>query len=379
MIEHIKTKGFKGFSIDEPVHQKTIYTGKNKSGKSSRSQAIALTILGYIPFAAKTNKKPADILNDFGVGDSLTTAITSNGVEFERHFSRSESGSVSQRLRVDQKKVSAQDFAVELSRAGDPRIVDVNDFMLMSDQKKIDVLFSLFPPDADLKSLESKIDKAKTKVNELQAKERTFLSVIQRLTASKNDIQLPAGSLPEIRANIEKLTAQVKAAQGNLKQIEIEEAKESAKADQKKSSQAEFDKIMKSKEAPFVPGDGKTSLAKIMLHDEFDKEVESYSPILTGMENLNLGGVYEPEAKNLVAKYAADEAVMSIQKIIDTMLDAGCDVCAGLMVAKQELTTTTVQTVPSKCRCPQSTICGTNSGHCEFFNVEDETCLYGKI
>ena len=73
------------------------------------------------------------------------------------------------------------------------------------------------------------------------------------------------------------------------------------------------------------------------------------------------------------------EAVISIQKIIDTMLDAGCDVCAGLMVAKQELTTTTVQTVPSKCRCPQSTICGTNSGHCEFFSVEDETCLYGKI
>ena len=311
MIEHIKTKGFKGFDISEPVHPKTIYTGKNKSGKSSRSHAIALTILGYIPFAAKTNKKAADILNDFGVGDSLTTAITLNGVEFERHFSRAGSGSVSQRLRVDQKKVSASDFAVDLSRAGDPRIVDVNDFMLMSDQKKIDVLFSLFPPDADLKSLESKIDNAKTTVNELQAKERTFLSVIQRLTASKNDIQLPAGSLPEIRANIEKLTGQVKDAQNNLKQIEIDEAKETAKADQKKSSQAEFDRIMESKEGPFVPREKSFEKQKLEFTDLADN-----SKFITGTEL---------------------EAMKSIQKIIETMIDADCSVCAALMVAKSEL------------------------------------------
>ena len=315
MIEHIKTKGFKGFDINEPVHPKTIYTGKNKSGKSSRSQAIALTILGYIPFAAKTNKKAADILNDFGVGDSLTTAITLNGVEFERHFSRAGSGSVSQRLRVDQKKVSAQDFAVDLSRAGDPRIVDVNDFMLMSDQKKIDVLFSLFPPAEDMKSLESKIDKAKTTVNELQAKERTFLSVIQRLTASKNDIQLPAGSLPEIRANIEKITGQVKDAQNNLKQIEIDEAKETAKADQKKSSQAEFDRIMESKEGPFVPGNHTEKIKHVVNQADFNV--------------TNQGGGLRTRIEL--------EAMKSIQKIIDTMLDAGCDVCAGLIVAKAEL------------------------------------------
>ena len=344
MIESIRTKGFKGFDINEAVHDKTIYTGKNKSGKSSRSHAIALTILGYIPFAAKTNKKASDILNDFGVGDSMTTAITCNGVEFERHFSRSREGAVSQRLRVDKKKVAAADYAVALSHAGNPKIVDVNDFMQLSDQKKIDLLFNLFPPDTDMKDIESKIDKAKQTVNELQAKERTLTSVIQRLTASKTEIQLPAGSLPEIRAGIEKLTKQVKDAQDSLKQIEIEEAeaeatrkaelnklaeiekaKEQAKIEQKKDSQAEFDKIMKSKEAPFVPGDDDISIPTVILGKP------------KKLEFTDLADYQEPEVHNPTAKYAADEAEKSIQKIITVMNDAGCDVCAGLITARTEL------------------------------------------
>lgn len=344
MIESIRTKNFKGFSIDEPVHPKTIYTGKNKSGKSSRSHAIALTILGYIPFAAKTNKKASDILNDFGVGDSMTTAITCNGVEFERHFSRSGEGAVSQRMRVDKKKVSATDYAVALSHAGNPKIIDVNDFMQLSDQKKIDLLFTLFPPDADLKGLESKIDKAKQSVNELQGNERTFLSVIQRLTASKTEVELPAGSLPEIRAGIEKLTIQVKAAQDNLKQIEIEEAeaeatrkaelnklaeiekaKVAAKTEQKKDSQAEFDRIMESKEGDFVLGDGETSMDKPRHTKE---EVENMVDFIKNDMVSGTGWEIETVDAN---------PLQSMQKIIDCMNDAGCQTCAALIVAKAEL------------------------------------------
>jgi DNA repair protein SbcC/Rad50 len=339
MITNIRTKNFKGFDINEAVHDKTIYTGKNKSGKSSRSHAIALTILGYVPFAAKTSKIAGQILNDFGVGDSMTTAIVCNGVEFERHFSRNKDGAVSQRMRVDKKKVSAADYAVALSHAGNPRIVDVNDFMQLSDQKKIDLLFNLFPPDADLKNLESKIDKAKQTANELQAKERTLTSVIQRLTASKSEIQLPAGSLPEIRARIEKLTKQVKDAQENLKQIEIDEAKieaaEKAKNDErerankaalelaestrrtvneikeKEKLQAEFDRIMESKEGDFVPGVESSKTVDAVFPDK-----KTWPPL----------------------KLAKHETVQeSIQKIIDTMKDAGCEVCAGLIVAKMEL------------------------------------------
>ena len=322
MIQHIKTKGFKGFSIDEPVHEKTIYVGKNKSGKSSRSHAIALTLLGYIPFAAKTNKKVSDILNDFGIGDTMTTAIVCNDVEFERHYSRDKKGSVSQRLRVDKKKVSPTDYAVALSNAGAPRIVDVPDFMLMSDQKKIDTLFSLFPPGADLKNLDSKIDRAKTLVNDLQASERTMTGTIQRLTASKSEIEMPAGSLPEIRSEMDKLTKQILDARESLKLIEIDEAKETARAEQKTSSQAEFEKVMKMNTVVFVPGESKQDQEKPRhTREEVEAMVDFVRQDLT--------------PTNYISR--TEIVAASIQTIIDTMSDAGCEACAAMLVAKMEL------------------------------------------
>ena len=318
MITKIKTKGFKGFDINEPVHPKTIYVGKNKSGKSSRSHAIALTLLGYIPFAAKTNKKPADILNDFGVGDSLTTAIVCNGVEFERHYSRSKKGVVSQKMRVDKKKVSATDYAVMLSNAGAPRIVDVPDFILMSDQKKIDMLFELFPPDANLKTLESKIDKAKQKVNELQAQERTSTSAIQQLTARKSEIEVPAGSLPEIKADIETTMQAVLDARESLKQIEIAEAKETAKAEQKTDSQDAFDAIMAKNTKEWVPEPASNDVARQEIGRVVDAEFDK-----AAFENFKKAEIVNPS--------------ISIQAIIDTMIEAGCENCAALLVAKMEL------------------------------------------
>ncbi len=231
--------------------------------------------------------------------------------------------------------------------------------MQLSDQKKIDLLFNLFPPDTDMKDIESKIDKAKQTVNELQAKERTLTSVIQRLTASKTEIQLPAGSLPEIRAQIEKLTIQVKAAQDNLKHIEIDEAKaeatrkaelnkqaeideakETAKADQKKDSQAEFDRIMESKETPFVPGTN-----GIKDGDEYYKKSEFTSKPIEHVINqadfnvTNQGNGrhdFQPQIDREALK-SGHLAKQSIEKIISVMVDADCSICAALMVAKQQL------------------------------------------
>ncbi len=224
MITHLKTRGFKGFDIDEDIPQKALFLGKNKSGKSTRAAAISLAVMGYIPFATKPSKNNADILNDYGVRDTLTVAATCGDTEFERHFYRTDKG-VSQRLRVDKKKHSAADFAVALANAGGPRIIDINAFMGLSDQKKIDSLFDIFPPSANLKSLDSEIENAKKDVSRLEKQERADTAVIQRLTQSKGEIELPAGSLAEVQAEIEKLTDQVKQAQENLKQAEIEEAR----------------------------------------------------------------------------------------------------------------------------------------------------------
>ena len=330
MITHIKTKGFKGFDINEDVFPKTIYYGKNTAGKSARAAAIALTILGFIPFVAKTSKNNAEILNDFGCGDTLTTSVICNEIEFERHFSRSEKGTVSQRLRVDKKKYSAQDFALELYRAGNPKIIDVPDFMSMSDQKKINVLFSLYPPAADLKKLDNKIDKVKKTVNELQGHERTSTAVIQRLTKSKGEIEIPGGTMAEIKTGIEALTMQVKEAQDNLKEFEIEQAKDAVKEDHKKELQDVLDKKMEENTVPFHPG--------------------SPDPFFDGGRSPNIiknfGTEYvanDPENQRIVEFVTGKPGPFdynpaeSIQKIIDTLESSGCQICTAAMIAKQEL------------------------------------------
>jgi hypothetical protein len=334
MITHIKTKGFKGFDINEDIHPKTLFFGKNRSGKSTRAAAIALTILGYIPFAVKTNKKPADILNDFGQGNTLTTAVICNGVEFERHLSRSEEGSVSQRLRVNKKKYSAQDFALELYKAGNPKIIDVGDFMAKSDQKKIDCLFDLFPPKANLKNLETQIDKAKKTVNELQKKETSAVSTIKRLTVSKSEVELPAGTLAEVRADIEKVITQVKEAQENLKQVEIEQAKtdaaEKAKAEQKKESQEKFDRIMADNAEDFHPSKPDPSFDgghPPMINENF----KASTP---GNQRIHDFAAGKPGPFDDLQEH---DPVVSIQKILDALNNSGCQICAAAIIAKQEL------------------------------------------
>lgn len=309
MITHVKTKGFKGFDIDEDIHPKTLFIGKNKSGKSTRAAAIALAVLGYVPFAAKVNKKPAEILNDFGQGDKLTVSVICNDTELERHFSRSSKGTVSQRLRVDKNKVSTQDYAVALANAGGPQIIDVDAFMALSDQKKIDALFSLFPPKSDLKSLDSDIDKAKARVNKLQKDDQTAASTIQRLTRSKNEIELPAGTLAEIQADIEKTAEQVKSLQSQISSAESEEAREQGR-------ESEREEIRKSRE------ETQESLNKLM-------------------DQGGRGPEQKPDSKKEIgnADYYSEgpDPETSIKRILDALNDAGCGVCAAAMVAKQEL------------------------------------------
>jgi hypothetical protein len=207
-----------------------------------------------------------------------------------------------------------------LSQAGAPRIVDVGDFILMSDQKKIDMLFSLYPPAANLTNLDNLIENAKTRVNDLQASERTMTATIQKLTASRLEIQVPAGSLPEIKADIEATTKQILDARESLKQIEIDDAKESAKAEQKVDSQTAFDAIMEKKTVDYVPHE---------ISSNDDKEPEK--PVYEHNINSNMA----PGGRVVDAEFV--NPAESIQRIIDTIIEADCGACAALLIAKFEL------------------------------------------
>lgn len=366
MIERIRTVGFKGFNLDESIPEKVIYTGKNKSGKSARAGAIAIALYGYIPFST-AGKRPGDILASFGSG-SLVAAVTIGGKEFGRKFSRNAKGVVSQVMQVDGKRMSSENFAILLNKAGDPRIANVAEFMKQSEAKKIDTLFDLFPNPA-LASIDIEIEKAKADVSRLEKKKSGAEAVAVRLNASKVAIDIPASSIAETQAEIKAVEIQIVELEAQVKQAEIEEAEE--KATKKAEEEAEKVKTKAIEEAK--------AEAKIEAKEEIKQEAAEKKDdpleieIKKGEDQIvryrggswddsNPGEIQEPflpdsvemhpHNKECVEKVFErfpsrnhDECVLSedqntfvsINRIIDALVGAGCGTCAALIVAKQEL------------------------------------------
>jgi hypothetical protein len=293
MIEKIRTEGFKGFDLDEDVPNKVIYTGPNMSGKSTRAGAIAIALYGNIPFST-AGKKPGDILDSFGSGDSIICAVKVGGKDFARKISRNAKGGASQVVQIDGKRVAAENFAIMLDRAGGPKMADVAEFMKVSETKKIDTLFDLYP-NPELASIDSDIEKAKKEVSNLEKKKSGAESTIQRLTNSKHEEQ--------------------------IKQAEIEEAK----------VQAEEEGKRKEKERAKIEADQKMVVEK---ETGISIKTESFLP---GNDSFDLTPPSSLMESELPAFPPPLNPFGSIQRIIKALKDAGCGTCAALIIAKQEL------------------------------------------
>ena len=148
MITKVTAKGFKGCDFAQELSGRTIFFGPNGAGKSARSQALQLAVNGGIIGVGKTND---DILSAFGEGDKLVVGVEIDGKYlFERGFVRGASGSVSQGYKAGGVKVSKDYFMKALGESGAPVVLNVADFMGLSDQKKIEALFQLYPPAGDV-------------------------------------------------------------------------------------------------------------------------------------------------------------------------------------------------------------------------------------
>jgi len=332
MIQHVRTVGFKGFDLDEDVPQKVIYTGKNKSGKSTRAGAIAIALFGYIPFST-AGKRSGDILDSFGNG-SLVAVVTINGVEFGRKFSRNAKGGVSQSVQVDGKRASSDNFAILLNKAGAPRIANTAEFMKQSEAKKIDTLFELFPNDA-LSSIDIEIENAKEDVSRLEKKKNGAESTVVRLTNSKQAIEIPAGSIAEVQDQINKTEIQIVELEEEIKQAEIEEAEVKAEEEGKRKEKERADKEAAEKKVDPIEAQiskGEQQIADFKADSGFG-------------ENQNIvGEIQEPFlpdddsfSQTSLTVCSIQNPVDSIQRIIEALIGAGCGTCAALIVAKQEL------------------------------------------
>ena len=222
MISKVTATGFKGCDFEQDLSERTLFVGQNGAGKSARSQALQLAVNGGVIGAGKTND---DILSTFGEGDKLVVGVEIDGKYlFQRGFVRGPSGSVSQGYKAGGVKVSKDYFMKALGESGAPVVLNVAEFMALSDQKKIEALFQLYPPAGDVGAVQGKIDATKERINTLASKVKTSEQAAARIVASKTQIQIPAGTLAEVDAQITMLETELKEAQENLSTIRAEEA-----------------------------------------------------------------------------------------------------------------------------------------------------------
>ena len=342
MITKVTAKGFKGCDFAQELSGRTIFFGPNGAGKSARSQALQLAVNGGIIGVGKTND---DILSAFGEGDKLVVGVEIDGKYlFERGFVRGASGSVSQGYKAGGVKVSKDYFMKALGESGAPVVLNVADFMALSDQKKIEALFALYPPAGDVGAVQEKIDATKERINTLASKVKTSEQAAARIASSKSQIQIPAGTLAEVDAQIATLETEVKEAQENLTQIRMEEQKAAgalkAKEEADRKEKERIEEEEKAKASAVTDETVQASLA------ERPGEMEQKANALFGPENVQTATGpafrFPPKDSNPLPTvnsglWKAEAVTNSIQAIIDAMDAAGCEACYAKMIARREL------------------------------------------
>lgn len=350
MITAVIAKDIKGATFELPVSQKTLVTGRVGSGKTTISNAIAIALLGYYPAGPSTIKQQGAIFDAFSSHPESMTAgvILSNGTRLERTLAKTKTGSITEKLTVNGKKTTKNDYAAAIGQSG-AVVFDSANFTDVSAQKKAEMIFGMFKM-GDTSDIEERIEDAKTAIRDKQGEIRNLEQAIEQQRSFKINAALPPGNLSTVRQMITDTEAELEQA---LKDYEAARIDEEAF----KKKQAE--------EAVRVASDQQTTIQSPehpMGRPVFDETVSgttwmsagTYSPgekiILNGEEqNIISTSQEKPAQVTSVTEIAESfggtilqspklEAKESIQKIINAMLDAGCgNTCAAMMVAKKEM------------------------------------------
>ena len=307
MITKILGKGFHGPNISQQCSEKMFFSGDNRSGKTTRCNIVHLCLNGYVSSAHRVSKKAVDILNQYASDDSLTCAIEIDKTEFEFHISRDSKGKTSKRFRVDKRPHSEKEYMTELALAGNPKIIDLESFIQMSDAKKIDQLFKLYPAKVDIKKLNSDIADKESKINRIKADVKTKEAVIRENTKSKQAIELPAGTLADIKTG---LADHVIAYRGTRDKIAGIEAAEKTKAEIKTSDAA------------------------------YNQDAPVPSQTFTGANENPYADNSKPTSHDMGragASFGNKAHIESLQKILKVMESTGCALCVASMMIKKEI------------------------------------------
>ena len=117
-----------------------IFVGRNGMGKSTRLDAVPLTILGYLPQAGKSLETVFRDANS----DEMTIGLNTEDFRTVRKFRRKDNG-LTQEITINElpvaKEIGAE--AIRKTFGDDIFVFDLNDFLNLSDDKRKDFLFNL--------------------------------------------------------------------------------------------------------------------------------------------------------------------------------------------------------------------------------------------
>lgn len=308
VITNIFAKGFKGLTFEQPLYARTLVTGRVGSGKSARALALALLVTGALP-GTGIAKNNAEILNAVGSGDTLTVGISVDGKTLERTYKRKNKGSVGCDCRINGESVLKNLFDVELGNLG-ISIVDVAAFLSLSDARQIDELFRLFPPSGDVRKISAGINATKSAISKLESDIKAKEQSAQSLIASMSEMQLPAGSLPEVQAEIARVEREYQATRDEMirETTRLEhEAKSAQEAEEAATKTAE------------LPQQGELLS---LLPQNFSPEKSAEMP---------------PPLASLQAKTDHQKGISALERVLSALEQAGCGGCAARMVLKREI------------------------------------------
>lgn len=310
MIAAISGVNFKGGDFAIELQDHNLIIGPNGSGKSSISEALRLLLMDYVPGIGKVNQDILDSLatNEIGRIDEIAvTAITDDGISLSKKYERNKKGVsqyyyIGQAENPNQHHVDKDEFLQKRADIGSPTIFNISEFWALSDAKKIDALFSIYPvgdPNIDIK-----INAKRKEINSLNEQHRTAERIIQELNKSKAEAP-EHGSLAEVNDELVKLNAELSLMKQHRARLEKAEREAQAKAHKEQTVQ-----------------DAKEVFPGAEVVDKSGKPVRD-----TGPSQKAVGAM-------------ENEAFTSIKKIIDAIIKVGCKTCingAGMMIAKDEL------------------------------------------
>lgn len=336
MITSIAAKSFKGLpDFETKLERLTLLVGPNGVGKTARSHALQLAILGFVPGVGKTNR---DIMATFGNGDKLVVEVRKNGTRLSRGYFTQASGQVTEKFQLDLKRASKDQYAVAL---GGIKLFDLGAFQKLSDQGKIDYVFGVFPPGEGFAELEDAVEKKKLERNKLQKDIETLDAAVARLNQQRATIELPAGTLAEIRSQITEAEQQLSMARQFAEQNRLDLAKAKAREEEKRRQESLEAERAAERERLKVAEQQRIKQAVDAAHerallDEIDKTPVVAPDIARLVPEIH----NDPppiEYTEAPAPFLTQSFRDSLRSILETMTRTGCSACAAALVCRREI------------------------------------------